>query len=304
MKIRTVIRLVLAFILLNACVQELPFGVKEAEVPVVNCILINDSVQTLSLTKSVKITDSYVFKEIKDAQITLCTDSVIIGEFERIGYGNWQLRFRPVAGMNYRLKVRLSDGKELSATTTMPERNLIVADNEKNLFPSKYFRQQTASSPCWVFILSEEKLTENLIHPIPSSSASLRPDIGTDHPLVDRFNEDGNLFDLVSQATTPAYAFYVRIQPSQLNKAEDISFCLQTNYGLYTFIFFRTVSKEYDQYMKSSLLKMFVYRSEDDPIQWFDENRVFSNINNGTGIFAAYNEDCFYFFDGNMYVEY
>jgi len=306
MSYRVDIGMILTLIALNACVQELPFDVKEATIPVVNCILTNDTVQTLSLTQSVKITDGYVFKEIKDAQIILwANETEQIGEFKRISYGNWQLRYQPVEGTNYQLQVLLPDGKELAATTTMPERNQFVAESEKNKFPGKYFMQQTVENPCWAFILSEETLTDNLIHPIPSSRAKLCVNIGTDHPLVDRFNEDGNLFDLVSQATTPAYAFYVRIQPSLLGREEeDIPFCLQTNYGNYTFVFFRTASKEYDQYLKSSLLKMFVYRLEDDPAQWFDESKVYSNVINGTGIFAAYNDDCFYFYDDNMYVEY
>jgi len=289
---------------MNACVQEIPVDTKGGEIPVVNCVLTNDTIQTLSLTRSVKITDGYAFKEIRDAQITLLADDAKIGEFERISYGNWQLRYQPVAGMKYQLTVQIPNEKELTATTTMPEKNRFVAETENNRFPSKYFRQLTAGNPCWAFVLSEETLSDDLMHPVPSSKAKLCVDIGTDHPLVDRFNEDGNLFDLVSQATTPAYSFYIRIRPSVSNSEENIPFCVQTNYGDYNYVFFRTASKEYDEYLKSSLFKIFLYRSEDDPIQWFDENRVYSNIINGTGIFAAYNDDYYYFFDDDKYVEY
>jgi len=286
----------LGSIMFCSCVQEFPLEIHDTEIPVVNCILTNDAVQTLSLTWSVKITDGYAFKEIKEARVTLFADSEHIGEFERTGYGNWQLRYQPVAGTNYRLSVQLPDGKELTATTTMPERNRFIADATNNHYPSKYFRQQTADNPCWIFVLSEQSLADNLMHPVPSSKATLMSDIGTDHPLIDRFNEHGNLLDLVPQSTTPAYAFYLRIQQSSLSDGEEIPFCLQTLYGDYAYIFFRTASREYDQYLKSSLLKMFMYRSEDDPIQWFDESKVYSNITNGTGIFAACNDSYIYFF--------
>jgi len=73
--------------------------------------------------------------------------------------------------------VQLSDGKELSATTTMPERNLFMADKVKNVYPSKYFRQLTAENPCWVFILSEQNIAANLMHPVPSLRTTLRVDI-------------------------------------------------------------------------------------------------------------------------------
>ncbi|MCL1938413.1 MAG: DUF4249 domain-containing protein [Candidatus Azobacteroides sp.] len=282
---------------LYACVQELPFDVKETELPVVNCILTNDTLQTLSLTQSVKITDGYAFQEIQEARISLWAEEVKIGEFERKSYGNWQLRYQPEAGIHYRLQVQLPDGKELTATTAMPEKTQLTADREKNSYPSKYFRQLTAENPCWVFILGEETWAADLMHPVPSSKVKLHEIIGTDHPRVDRFNEEGNLVDLVSRATTPAYAYYVRIQPSPVSNEEGIPFCMQTNFGPYGFIFFRTASEEYDQYLKSSLQKLFVYKSEDDPIQWFDENKVYSNISNGAGIFAAYQDNYYYFFD-------
>jgi len=291
----------LILISLSACVQEIPFDVKDTEIPVVNCILTNDTIQTLSLTRSVKITDGYAFKEIREANITLWAENEPIGAFEWKSYGNWQLRYQPKTGVNYQLQVQLPDGQELTATTTMPEPNRFVADKEQNRYPSKYFRQLTAENPCWVFVLSEQNIAANLMHPVLSSKAKLCVDIGTDHSLVDRFNEEVSLFDYVSQATTPAYAYYVRIQPSPLGEGEEIPFCLQTIFGDYAFVFFRTASKEYDQYLKSSLQKLFVYQSENDPIQWFDENRVYSNIIHGTGIFAAYRDDYFYFSDDYMY---
>jgi hypothetical protein len=55
-------------------------------------------------------------------------------------------------------------------------------------------------------------------------------------------------------------------------------------------IVFRSVSDEYDKYQKSSLEKMHVFESFDDPTQWLDETVVYNNIHNGYGIFGAYKD--------------
>ena len=67
-----------------------------------------------------------------------------------------------------------------------------------------------------------------------------------------------------------------------------------TLYPLYSSVVsFMAVSEEYDHYLKSSLLKMQAYESFSDPTQWLEENAVYSNIENGVGIFGAYEETLF-----------
>jgi hypothetical protein len=300
MKIGNSIVIGLISLLFVTCVSDLPFDVEDTDIPVVNCFLTIDTIQTLSLTRSVKITDSYVFKEIKEAQVTLSANGIVVGEFEWKSYGNWQLNYRPAPGTEYQLLVQLPDGTNMTATTTMPRVNFFDYEDEKDHYPSKHFRQRTADAPCWVFLLSESELPPNLMHPVPSNKARLKTDLGTDHPWVDRFNENGNMYDLEPQVNVPSYSYYIHIPPFSIPK-EGIPFCLQTNYGPYTFIYFRAASAEYDRYLKSSIQKLFVYRDENDPIQWFDENKVFSNVVNGTGIFAAYNDYYYFYFDDSSF---
>ena len=38
---------------------------------------------------------------------------------------------------------------------------------------------------------------------------------------------------------------------------------------------------------------MLVYQSFEDPTQWLDESEIFSNIENGVGIFGAYTDVMF-----------
>ncbi|GHT54643.1 hypothetical protein FACS189446_4750 [Bacteroidia bacterium] len=233
---------------------------------------------------------------IKEAEITLSADGEKVGSFERKAYNRWELKYSAEPGIRYSILVKLPDGGELSASTFMPEKNIIGAGIEADKYPVRNFLQFTDGYPCWVFVLSMTRQPADLINPIPSASALLALLLGTDHPLVDRFNEDGNMHDLVPQATVPAYSYYVRVKPESVISEAGIPFCLQTSFGLSDFVYFRTASEEYDKYMKTSLQKMFVYRDEDDPGQWFDERGIYSNITGGLGIFAAYNDQIFYYY--------
>jgi len=294
-------------IMFFSCVKELPFDTKESEVPVVNCLLTNDSVQELSLTQSVKITDPYYFKEIKDAEISLFADSVPVGYFERKSYGTWQLNYTPVEGAKYQLLVKLPDGRELKASTTMPAADSFYPLINKDRYPTRNFTQFTADFPCWIYCIYDDEMPQDYMHLSPSYKSSLNNELGTNHPWIDGFNRHDNMSDITLPATMPFYDYYLRIQSFPDTILEGISFGIQTNYSYYAYVYFRTASEEYDRYLKSSIQKMNNYRDESDPGQMFDETRVYSNIENGSGIFGAYNEHLIFYnlnnfvlFDGKI----
>jgi len=291
----TFLLLLLGYFFFCSCVKELPFNAEEAEIPVINCLLTNDSIQELSLTQSVKITDPLYIKEIRDAEISLWTDGEIVGYFERKGYGYWQLNYTPVEGNEYELLVKLPDGQELKASTTMPVANLFEPLIDEDRYPTRNFRQLTTDFPCWIYILRDTDLAQDLMHPVPSTKALLANNLGTDHPLIDPFNKHESMSDIEMDVTMPFYDYYLRIQSLPDSVHEIIPFGIQAGYSYYSYIFFRTVSDEYDRYLKSSIQKMNIYQDKDDPVHMFDESRVYSNIQNGTGIFGAYSEHLTYY---------
>jgi len=299
MKISNWVLLLFFLTFFSSCVTNLPINELNYSVPVVNCVLTNDSIQRLSLTQSVKVNASYIFKEIKDAAITLSIHDSIVGSFTRLGYDNWQLKYTPQSGKIYCLKVALTNGKVLTATTVMPKRNLIHQTIAIDKYPSKNFIQYTAGFPCWITVLTSDSLL------LPTSRPKIkdiaRDEIGTNHPFADRFNQYGNLLEFIPSADTPKFNYYIRIKPDLMN--DSIPFKLQTNYGFHTFICFRTASIEYDNYLKTSLQKITMRLDDTDPIIWFDESKVFSNITNGTGIFAAYSDQFFNYNDDNTYFD-
>jgi hypothetical protein len=272
--------LICGLFVLSSCLKELQLPVDETEQTTVNCTLTNDSIQTLSLTKSVKFGAEYKFQEVISAQITLAEDGIHAGEFRRLGAGKWQMHFTPKAGAVYALTVKLSEGKILTATTTMPS-SANIQDVGGNTSFSKNFSQHKTSQPYWIFILAS-----NTSNNRPDGTETLKMLIGTDHTYADRFNEDGNMQETIPSATTPAFRSYIRISTTET----DVNFCLQAGYEHYSLIAFRSASYEYDRYLKTSLQKMYVYLDENDPTIWYDESRIYSNIQNGVGIFAAYHD--------------
>lgn len=283
-----------------SCVTDIDYNEQSTSIPVINCLLTNDTVQRLSITRSVKMNDSYIFKEIKDAVISLYQDEIEVGNFVRISYDNWQMKYTPLSGKTYHIKVILSDGQILSATTVMPEKVIIKQNKSIDKFPSKNFLQNSFDSPCWITIINSDNILKPYSRPTTKDWASTA--IGTNHLLVDRFNQNGNLLDFLPTSDTPKFDYYIRIKSDSITDA--ISFKLQASFGFHTYICFRTASTEYDKYLKTSMQKILMRRDETDPGTWFDETKVYSNINNGIGIFAAYADQYFNYNDDDSYFGY
>lgn len=284
---------------ISSCVTDFDYTDQTNSIPVLNCLLTNDTVQRLSITRSVKMNDSYIFKEIKEATISLYQDEIKVGNFTRISYDNWQLKYTPLTGKIYHIKVVLPDGQILTATTVMPTRVNIQQNKTIDKFPSKNFIQKSFGSPCWITVVNSDSILKPYSRPTTKDWASTV--IGTDHFSADQFNQNGNLLDFLPTSDTPAFDYYIRIKPDSV--IDTIFFKLQASFGFHTCICFRTASAEYDKYIKTSMQKILMRSDETDPGTWFDESKVFSNISNGTGIFAAYYEQIFRYNDDDMYFE-
>ncbi|MFV0391686.1 MAG: DUF4249 family protein [Paludibacteraceae bacterium] len=286
--------LVVVFVF-SSCVTDINYAEQSTSIPVLNCVLTNDTVQRLSLTRSVRMNDSYFFKEIKDAKIILYQDDVEIGTFMRVGYDNWQLAHTPQSGKTYRIKATLSEGQVLSAETVMPKRLQLQLNQSVDKSFSKNFIQKSFGSPCWITIIT----SDSIIKPASRPTAKDRGEenIGTDHPLADYFNQQGNMSETISQANTPRFEYYIRLKADSISGA--VPFKLQARFVDHVYVCFRTASAEYDRYLKTSMQKIIMRLDTSDPGIWFDETVVYSNVNNGTGIFAAYN-DLYFRYNGDF----
>lgn len=281
MKLKNVSRLILLFSIfltsfLSACVEEIDSRHFNQRQVVVNCILTSDSVQHLSLTYSNELHNT-IYDEVEDATALLYEDGYLVGTFKKSAYAEWVLNYRPKFGRNYRLEVKVEGKETIYAETKFPKELRVYREYERDTIGKLAFNVYS-DKPYWVF--SFDKDEDTIMHPIVIEDRfRFITEIGTDCPDADDFNKYVH-----DEEFAGLHDRYIRIVPSQIEQ----SFWL---YDLYScVVFFRCVSDEYDKYLKSSLLKMMVFSSTDDPTQWLDETVVYNNIKNGLGIFGAYHD--------------
>ena len=282
-------------IFLISCVKDIPVRKNGEGKVVVNCLLNNAPVQYLKLTYNNNLQDgSILYDEVKEADIQLFENNNLIGSFIKEGYAKWKLAYLPQSNASYTLKIHIPGYTEITAATIMPPAAAITHNGTAADGFTRLFTQQKADYPCWMFGLTNNKTSQGYIPEPPGLNESLQNLIGSNHPFADQFNQQGTMADINPQALMPAYKYYIRLLKN--NMPDTINFQVQYPIGNRSYVVFRNASDVYDEYLKTSLVKMLIHQSEDDPIRWFDENIVYSNIKNGLGIFGAYYETYFQYF--------
>lgn len=269
---------VVLWLFLYGCVEPIdqnPSGERKA---VVNCILTSDAVQKLTLTHTSPHGQNY-YEEISDAEITLFEAEKAVGKFQKSGYSEWKLNYRPHAGMNYKLVVQIPAQKEITATTVFPHKLPVRRLKELDGEGKRHFEKDSAGV-FWAFAF--EKSEDITMRPVViDPKLKLLSKIGTNYSKIDNFNH--HQIEEASGTSKKHFAYLRMLADEKTSRfyLEELHSCV---------VVFRAVSDEYDEYLKTSLAKMLVYQSFDDPTQWLDESEIFSNINNGVGIFGAYSD--------------
>ncbi len=295
-----IIAIFFAIFLFSSCTEEIPLEIESEEEVVVNCLLTTDSVQELTLTYSKSLDGGIYSSGVDSATVTLYQDDHEIGEFVKSGSTTWKLTYSAVLGKKYNLKIDIPGEDEITASTTMPSASNLSVVSDTIESENQYiniFEQKKQYNNQWIFCLNAADDSSFLVNPLDTPSVStsdvLLESIGTDHPNTDLFNQEGTLSDILGDdAQFPAYNYYIRLIS---DSTSDITFGIEAAFDSFHFVVFRNSSDEYDKYLKTSLQKMFLYIDEDDVVQWFDEDEVYTNINNGVGIFGAYYDQEFYF---------
>lgn len=277
--------------LLSGCVEIVNPPLPKDKSVTLNCILKMDSVQTLRLTYSLGshageavrniFSDDYEeveYKSVADAEITLYENGEQVGKFEQDAFSDWKLNYTPKTGALYRIEAKVPGEKVISATTTFPRPARVTRAREADTPTRKCFDKQ-ATDLFWLYALHKpDDITMYPGRPYISSQFRLYKLIGSDLPTIDHFNE---MQDGERLGVEKTYYAYMRVLPdASLRRfyVEPVSSCV---------VVVLSVSPEYDKYLKSSFSKMLVYKNFEDPTTIFDETEIFSNIENGVGIFGA-----------------
>lgn len=283
-----------------ACVETIDLETGFEQKVVVNCILTPGPEQSLSITYNAPAGHfARTYEQIKDADARLYCDGNEVGQFTVNKRGTYDLSLVPIPGKEYLLSVKTTDGNTVTAKTTFPERAPLHYQGYQSSYTVHEFIQDSSEAPYWCFGLTmNDQILDNPKAPVSSKEIMVNA-LGCSHPRTDAFNAMNEpMFASVglTDGTTMAHYYYVRIDPV-FNDA-SVSFYVEAPLPVFqSHIVFRSVSAEYDTYLKTSLRKALAYQAVPyDPTAWFDEDGVYSNIEGGLGIFGAYSDQAFFIF--------
>lgn len=262
---------------LLSCVDKVDFSPHYERKVVVNCLLTYSNTQTLTLNYS-RASKREPYEEVPQARVSLYENDVFVGTFEKKGYAVWEINHWPRPQRQYRIEIEIEGQPLISASTVFPQRPDIVRLKSIDTSGRRYFQKRDPNL-FWAFAFGKPRdVRMKKVHIDPDYS--ICEDLSTNYPGTDSFNRSH--IDENRKNQQKKHFVYIRMLPND----SFPTFYLEKLYSCV--VVFRGVSPEYDRYLKSTFEKMLVYESFNDPTKWLDESRVYSNIHNGIGIFAAY----------------
>lgn len=149
-------------LLLVSCMEVADLDPREQEV-VVNCVLLNDSVQTVSLRYTSYISENK-YPYVDEAEVSVsgrdlendgATEHYV---FRKKGKGEWVSEFCPVPGYTYNLTVKIPNHKTITASTKYPKDSIGITklDGTNDVLPFFcYFSNGVEMYPFFKDVLPE-----------------------------------------------------------------------------------------------------------------------------------------------------
>jgi hypothetical protein len=309
-------KLTYLFFLLISCTQELDFPFPQGkEQLVLNSILHPDSTIKVSLTKTLPMgTTRSDFSVVGNAEIYLYEDDVFIGSptFQDSVY---MLDYWPKVGKEYSIEVEVPGFATLRAADMIPDvpvvKACIMADSIYSYFNASIvvdiMDQAMQENFYWLYTTTDYYdyrncegfyIPDNCLDCVADCADVItsRDDYYLSYSsLPDRFN---GFVDNTSGGVTQ-YDLFMRFD----DKSEDgqsLSFKIASHDNIgkdikrFTDVHIISASANYDKYLKSTVtyfLNKSNYSDKDTPFKPFSEiTQTYSNVENGAGIFAAYNK--------------
>jgi hypothetical protein len=297
------------------CVKDVILDAGDEPQVVVECILSDESVQTLYLvyTKSASRTEAPELKEAI-AVLTDLTDEKEVGHFQRTPDGSWQLEYAAVPAHNYRLGVSVPGHEPIWAEQAMPESPGVEVgwhswdpvEKENNV--GYTFRLRNSKCPVWFYGVN---------YPTLDSHGEQAEYILTNSEAVDLFNivDRGAFFVNGSNAwgdnnygfkvTTypvlrdvPRHKRYLRFPASE--NPPDTPFYVSGSFSGYTSdrkdfmhaelrpakLHYFSASVDYDRFIRDSY-QLLDLKVSTDMADIFVRDNVYSNIHGAIGLFGA-----------------
>ncbi|MBQ9184836.1 MAG: DUF4249 family protein [Bacteroidales bacterium] len=240
-------------------------------------------------------------KRIPEADVKLYDDKTgaLLAVFDRVSDYEWQADYCPESidsetqkkyDLHYRLEITGIPGKKLISAVSSFEktvnidceiqmRDIQVPFDTVLAFP--YYQTRPIEGPAWVTMEANGCKPEYPNEPEIKFSVNK---IISNLVYTDRFNYN---------ETEKSYLYAIKLGEKLHEKEfiivdEPTSALKYNSQGYWTRVvpILKFVSKEYDQYLKTSISYALRHGDNADPLQYLYEDQVYSNINGGIGFFG------------------
>lgn len=245
------------------------------------------------------------YEDIQDAEALLFDDrtGMLIGRFEHWYDNAWKLEY-PIpctedetsinVDVKYRLEVSVPGMKKIVSRTSFCRRIPKSAIVPKELPEKGWLQTENLDSPAWLIPYTYEVITQKH-NPDPntgSTSNSYQPawlyNVQNSYPRdkADPFNisndKGGNIMA-------------IRLNGNRFDRQElpcgflfpGVVEIKNREHFYYSYFVVASVSEEYDKYLKSAIVDAIHHHNKDDVFTHLNEDQVYSNIENGVGIFGV-----------------
>jgi hypothetical protein len=310
--------------ILTQCTQDIDLDFPNApEQLVLNGILCPDSLIRIHLTKSLPVVDSGdVFPAVEEATVLLYEDDIFL-DYLTFDEDAYVINYYPVPGRRYTVEVQANGYPALTASDTMPQAVSAAAcykqqdwyDYNTMAVQTTINDKQEEKNRYWLGLLIDQyelidfdlwvecrrsndydydkcprydSSTVITTKPGHMVSYSVLPDIFNsivdntsggvreynDYIRIDDASVDGTTFALEFTGSDPLYTYQELLE---LDSNQSMTLQLVN------------ASQAYDRYLKSSIIYYYNNEFFDEPNPFAEPVKIYSNVENGAGIFAAYN---------------
>jgi hypothetical protein len=309
--------LLLIFICLSvSCTEsiDLPFPEHSPQV-VLNGLLNPDSIIKIQLSWSKPLGTERKFPPIENAIIKVYENEKLIGASEHRGQGNYILSYFPKSNFTYKVEVNVPNYGLVTAQDRVPDKAdikrisyTVASVGFGQGFNLKIEIDDHPTENNYYWLTSFRKDYKNGDYDFSSRSFFLKDSITYTRGAFLLYSNDiyTDKFNATFDASSGYYGYrnYIRVEDAGLNgKTIPITFYqggfflkangnlrqLDKNQALWIDVV--SASTEYDKYFKSSFIHYLNTNAIEgnSPNPFAEPIKIYTNVNNGLGIFAAYN---------------
>jgi hypothetical protein len=278
--------IVISGLLFGACVNNVNLDFKDYQTHlVVNSLLVPDSVMKVQLSESRRADQEEIFNPVNDAEVEISYGQST-KKLHNSGNGIYINQEKPLAGLDYYLKIVTKSGEVVTSSSRIPLHPVIQKTTvpEDNLVNFKISDNKNERNFYWIGL---KVTSEN------NDETYYETYVTSDFLLFDDFNRTRGLDS--NGEIHYSYHFFARLEDVAFN-GKEVSFDLpgkwpaadqlpHINYILYCYII--NADEHLDRYLKSALIQYDLRVIGDMPVFYTPVN-MYSNITNVKGIFGSY----------------